>query len=248
MKKTRIYGLMGKIGLFKMIKIMRFTIFILFLSLSQTFAVNSYSQQAKLSLDMRNARLEDVIDKIEKNSEFFFMYNKRMIDVDRKVDIQVEEKSVNDVLDKIFANTDISYSIKDRQILLIKSSLANTGNESITQQQKSVSGDVTDSSGATLPGVSVVVKGTTIGVITDMDGKYSFSKVPENARFYADLKTISDAGFLAEFIVESYEYVMIIPSTVNLNLNGYNHWKMERQLDVDLLKKRYKINYRALPY
>lgn len=78
--------------------------------------------------------------------------------------------------------------------------------------------------------------------------KANRSKVPENARFYADLKTISDAGFLAEFIVESYEYVMIIPSTVNLNLNGYNHWKMERQLDVDLLKKRYKINYRALPY
>jgi TonB-linked SusC/RagA family outer membrane protein len=181
MKKTRLYGLMEKIGLFKMIKIMRFTIFILFLSLSQTFAVNSYSQQAKLSLDMRNARLEDVIDKIEKNSEFFFMYNKRMIDVDRKVDIQVEEKSVNEVLDKIFANTYISYSIKNRQILLINSRLADTGNESITQQQKSVSGNVTDSSGATLPGVSVIVKGTTIGIITDMDGKYTLSNVPGNA-------------------------------------------------------------------
>lgn len=181
MKKNRIYGLMEKIGLFKMIKIMRFTIFILFLSLSQTFAVNSYSQQAKLSLDMRNARLEDVIDKIEKNSEFFFMYNKRMIDVDRKVDIQVDEKSVNEVLDKIFVNTGITYSIKDRQILLISNRLADTGNEYITQQQKSVSGNVTDSSGATLPGVSVVVKGTTIGIITDLDGNYTLSKVPENA-------------------------------------------------------------------
>ena len=95
MKKNRTYGLMEEIGLFKMIKIMRFTIFILFLSLSQTFAVNSYSQQTKLSLDLRNVRVEDVIDKIEKSSEFFFMYNKSMIDVDRKVNIQVEEKSVN---------------------------------------------------------------------------------------------------------------------------------------------------------
>lgn len=74
------------------------------------------------------------------------------------------------------------------------------------------------------------------------------SKVPENARFYSDLKSINDAGFLAEFIVESYENVMIIPSTVNIDTNSYNHWKTERQLDVDLLKKRYKINYRALPY
>lgn len=181
MKKNRIYGLMEKIGLFKMIKIMRFTIFILFLSLSQTFAVNSYSQQAKLSIDMRNARVEDIIDKIEKNSEFFFIYNKNMIDVDRKVDIQVEEKSVNEVLDKIFANTSITYSIKDHQILLINNRMADTSNESILQQQKSVSGKVTDNSGAGLPGVSVVVKGTTTGVITDMDGKYTIAKVPENA-------------------------------------------------------------------
>jgi TonB-linked SusC/RagA family outer membrane protein len=181
MKKNRIYGLMEKFGLFKMIKIMRFTIFILFISLSQTFALNSYSQQAKLSLDMRNVRVEDVIDKIEKNSEFFFMYNKSMIDVDRKVDIHVEGKSVNEVLDKIFANTGITYSIKDRQILLINNRLVNTGNESIDQQQKTVYGRVTDSSGASLPGVSVSVKGTTNGMITDTDGKYTLTKVPENA-------------------------------------------------------------------
>ena len=172
---------MDKIGLLKMIKIMRFTIFILLLSLSQTFAISSYSQQTKLSLDMRNARVEDIIDKIEKNSQFFFMYNKSMIDVDRKVDIQVEEKSVNEVLDKIFANTGITYSIKDRQILLINNRMVNAGNESIIQQQKSVSGKVTDSTGASIPGVSVVVKGTTVGVITDMDGKYTFSKASDEA-------------------------------------------------------------------
>jgi TonB-linked SusC/RagA family outer membrane protein len=181
MKKNRTYGLMEEIGLFKMIKIMRFTIFILFLSLSQTFAVNSYSQQAKLSLDMRNARVEDVIDEIEKNSEFFFIYNKNMVDVNRKIDIQVKEKSVSEVLDKIFSNTDISYSIKDRQILLINNRMSNTGSESFTQQQKSVSGKVTDSNGGPLPGVSVIVKGTTTGIITDMEGRYTLAKVPENA-------------------------------------------------------------------
>jgi len=181
MKKNRTYGLMESIGLFKLIKIMRFTIFILFLSLSQTFAVNSYSQQAKLSLDMRNARVEEVIDQIEKNSEFFFMYNKNMIDVDRKVDIQAEEKSINEVLDKIFANTGISYSIKDRQILLINSRLQREVKDSNTQQQKSVSGKVTDSTGGPLPGVSVVIKGTTNGTITDLDGKYTLPKVSENS-------------------------------------------------------------------
>ena len=181
MKKNKTYGLMDDIGLLKMIKMMRFTIFILFLSLSQTFAVNSYSQETKLSLDMKNVRVEDVIDRIEKNSEFFFMYNKNMIDIDRKVDLKVEEKSINQVLDKLFENTEISYSVKNRQILLINSRMmAETGNEATSQQQKTISGKVTDASGATLPGVSVVIKGTTIGTPTDLDGKYSLS-VPANS-------------------------------------------------------------------
>lgn len=181
MKKNRINRLMEKIGLFKMIKIMRFAIFILILSLSQTFAGNSYSQQAKLTLDMKNVRVEDVIDRIEKNSEFFFMYNKNMIDVDRKVDIQVEEKSVNEVLDIIFVNTDITYSIKDRQILLINSQLQSKVKDFNDQQQKSISGKVTDSSSTPLPGVSVVLKGTTVGTITDADGNYTITKIQNNS-------------------------------------------------------------------
>jgi len=135
---------MENIGLLKMIKIMRFTIFILFLSLSQAFAVDSYSQQTKLSLDLKNAKVEDVLDQIEKKSEFFFMYNKGMVDVERKIDIQVEGKGINQILDKVFENTGISYSIKDRQILLINNSMVNSGAENITQQQKPISGKVTD--------------------------------------------------------------------------------------------------------
>ncbi len=182
MKKNRIYGLMEKIGLLKMIKMMRFTIFILLLTISQTFATNSYSQQTKLSLDMRNARVEDIIDQIEKNSEFFFMYNKGMIDVDRKVDVVVEGKVINQVLDIIFENTDISYSIKDRQILLINNRLQGDDIElSSSQLQKSVSGKVTDSNGNALPGVTVVVKGTTNGSITSGNGVYSLSNIPAKA-------------------------------------------------------------------
>lgn len=180
MKKNSTYGLLYEFGLFKMIRIMRFTIFILFLSLTQAFAVNSYSQQTKLSLDMRNARIEEVIDRIEKNTEFFFLYNRSLIDVDRKVDIRAEEKNVSEVLDNLFRGTDVSYSIKDRQILLINNNIFGYINE-ISQQQKSVSGKVTDGEGNPLPGVSVVVKGTSNGVISDENGKYSISRIPEKA-------------------------------------------------------------------
>jgi len=207
MKKNRTYGLMENIGLLKMIKIMRFTIFILFLSLSQAFAVDSYSQQTKLSLDLKNAKVEDVLDKIEKSSEFYFMYNKGMVDVERKIDIQVEGKGINQILDKIFENTGISYSIKDRQILLINSRMDATGNEIITQQQKSISGKVTDSSGSPLPGVSVVVKGTTTGTITDGNGNYSISNVPENATLQ-----FSFVG------MKTQEFVVGNKTTINITL------------------------------
>ncbi len=182
MKKNRTYGLVDSIGLLKMLKMMRFTLYFLLLTLSQAFAVSTYSQQTKLSLDMKNARVEDVIDQIEKSSEFFFMYNKGMVNVDRKVDIVVEGQLVNQILDKLFENTDVTYSIKDRQIMLINSHLQGESGEATSQQQKkTISGKVTDTSGATLPGVSVIVKGTTIGIISDNNGSYSLSNVPENA-------------------------------------------------------------------
>ena len=181
MKKNSTYWLMENICLLKMLKMMRFTIFILLLSLSQAFAANTYSQETKLSLDMKNARVEDVIDQIEKNSEFFFMYNKNMINVDRRVDVKVDEKMVTEVLNAIFANTDIVYSIKDRQIMLINTRLQGEGIEMASQQQKSVTGKVTGPSGEPIPGATVAVKGTTTGVITSNDGHFSLS-VPASAK------------------------------------------------------------------
>jgi TonB-linked SusC/RagA family outer membrane protein len=180
MKKNSTYGLMENICLLKLLKMMRFTIFILLLSLSQAFAVNTYSQETKLSLDMKNARVEDVIDQIEKNSEFFFMYNKNMIDVDRKVDVKVDEKMVTEVLNTIFANTDIVYSIKDRQIMLINSRFQGESVEMASQQQKSVTGRVSEKSGVPIPGATVILKGSTTGTATDIDGKFSIL-IPSDA-------------------------------------------------------------------
>lgn len=84
--------------------------------------------------------------------------------------------------------------------------------------------------------------------LTVLGRKKSRSTIPENFNFYSDLKSINDAGYLAEFVMETYENVMIVPNYVDLDFSGYNNWKRERELKVDLLKKRYKINYRALPY
>ena len=101
-----------------------------------------------------------------------------MINVDQTVSIDTKDQTIKVILDELLKGTDIKYSVVNRQIIL--SNLE--GISGLTaQQQKSISGKVTDSTGGSLPGVTVLVKGTTTGVITDMDGKYTITKVPQNA-------------------------------------------------------------------
>ena len=155
---------------------MRITMFILLASILQTFANDTYSQKTRLSLDVTNQKLVDVLDEIENQSEFFFLYNEKLIDTDRAVTISVNNRKIDDILDELFAGTDVVYTITDRKIILAPSYLSET-----VQQQKSVSGTVTDESGQPLPGVTVVVKGTTQGTVTNADGNYSLTNIPEDA-------------------------------------------------------------------
>lgn len=136
-----------------------------------------YSQQTKVNLNVQKTTVKDVLKLIEEQSEFSFMYNASKIDVSREIDLSVEQTSVEEALKKIFFGQDVSFKVIDRNIIIT----TNGTEPSSGQQQKSVSGKVTDSAGVGLPGVSVVVKGTTSGVITDMDGKYAITKISENA-------------------------------------------------------------------
>lgn len=160
----------------KTLLIMRIAVILLLVGFLQTRANDAYSQKTKLSFDFSNTKLVEVLDQIENKSEFFFLYNEKLIDTNRKVSIMAKDQGIEDVLKSLFKDTNISFSIIDRKIIL--SPMEHSG---ISQQQKSVSGIVTDSSGASLPGVSVVVKGTNTGTITDADGKFSIGNVPENA-------------------------------------------------------------------
>ncbi len=172
------FSVLEGLALKKLFRMARFTIFCFFLGLVQSLAVETYAQQARLSLKLENEKLESALRAIEKESEFFFLYNKDLIDVDRIVNLDATNQTIKTILDKLLEGTDIKYAVVNRQIILSNLEgiygLAN-------QQQKSVSGKVTDSSGGSLPGVSVVIKGTTSGVISDISGNYSITSIPENA-------------------------------------------------------------------
>jgi len=158
---------------------MKWSLFFFCLGIIQVWAVDSYSQQTRFSLTYERTRLVNVLNDIENQSEFYFLYNEDFVDVNKTVNVQVKDQTIEQVLDQLLEKTGIVYSIHDRQIVLTNSD--NTDQGFVTQTQRTVSGKVTNSSGEPLPGVTIVVKGTTQGTITDIDGKFALKEVPEKA-------------------------------------------------------------------
>jgi TonB-linked SusC/RagA family outer membrane protein len=180
MKKKQFKIVSGFIEIWKskLLLTMKLTVIALCLTVFQGFALITHGQSAKVNLKMENISIKQVLRLIENQTNFFFIYNGKFVNVERKVDVNIENQSINDALIEIFTGTDIKYEIDNRQILL--SSLDGDSRSSI-QQQKSVSGKVTETSGSPLPGVTIVVKGTTNGTITDENGTYSLTNTPTNA-------------------------------------------------------------------
>ena len=162
----------------KLLMIMKLTTAFILLAVLTVHA-KSYSQQTKLSFSFQKTSIAEVLSFIEDKTEFYFFYKENELDVNKLIDIDISNGDIQLVLDQILAGTNFEYSLINRYIVITPKTDGNV--EILSQQQKSVSGKVTDSSGGSLPGVSVVVKGTTTGVITDMDGKYTLARVPENA-------------------------------------------------------------------
>ena len=160
---------------------MRLTLYALILAFAQSYALSGYAQATKLNLKMENSSVREVLLEIENISEFRFLYNSKMVDVDRKVSVNFKEQTIDKALNKLFKNTGAAYRIIDRQVVLYAKSEPVLETAELQQQQRTVSGKVTDSSGQPLPGATIVLKGTTQGTVTNTDGEYSFSSLPENA-------------------------------------------------------------------
>lgn len=158
----------------KKILIMRNTLLFLFVTVFQALAGSSFSQTTKLNLEMKNATVREVLSKIEENSNFYFLYNEELVDVNRKVSLSIKNESIENVLSRLFDQADVKATINDRHIVLTPVS----GNSA--QQRKNISGTVKDAIGQPLPGVTVIIEGTTIGAITGVDGSYVLSNVPDN--------------------------------------------------------------------
>jgi TonB-linked SusC/RagA family outer membrane protein len=179
-QKLRVFGnhhLFDDRAFKKFLKMMRLTVFCFLIGLAQVMAVETYAQMTKLSMKVNNEPLEKVLKFIEDESEFFFLYNKDLIDVEQKVSVNVKDETIQSILNEVLTGKNINFSVFDRQIVLTNIDLINE----LIAQQKTVSGKVTDSNNQPLPGVTVVVKGTTNGTVTNADGNYSLANIPSDA-------------------------------------------------------------------
>ena len=179
MKKKLIRGIsLDREKVRKIWMTMRLIGLLFFVSLLHVSA-SVYSQKTKLNIRVENASLQQVFKVLQEQSEFDFFYKNEQIPTEARVSIQYQNESIEVILDKILTGTGLTYHVLDTDIVISANGASKS--EINSQQQKSVSGKVTDSSGASLPGVSIVVKGTTNGTITDGNGNYSLSNIPENA-------------------------------------------------------------------
>ncbi|MDD2382225.1 MAG: carboxypeptidase-like regulatory domain-containing protein, partial [Mariniphaga sp.] len=136
----------------------------------------SYSQVTKLDLSLKNASLESIIWTMKKQSEFSFFYNSDDVKGVEGIDADFKNSTAEEILNTILEGTGLTFDIVHKTVIIrkdyrIKPRLVEKLDLQ-QPQQKEISGKVTDSSGLPLPGVSVIVKGTTLGTVSNSDGEF----------------------------------------------------------------------------
>ncbi len=180
MKKIRTDWANTQYGLVKFFRIMRLSLFLLLFLIAQSWAIESYSQKTVLNLNMSNVNVVDILEEIENQTDYYFLFNYEQLNINKKINVKLNNSKIDEALNQILKDTGLNYAIKDRQII-IKKEQQTEANFSSVQQQKTVTGKVVDEDGLPLPGVTVVVKGTTTGTITDTDGDYTIPDVTSNS-------------------------------------------------------------------
>ena len=148
-------------------RIMRITSILLFVLIFSLHAIDSSSQNARISIRANNTSLKEVLNTIEKQTDYLFVYNVN-VDTNLKVVVNARNQPVKQILDNLFSTIGLSY-VQEGSYIVVSSSEKNE----INQQRTTITGIVTDINGEPIIGANIVEKGTTNGTITDIEGKYS---------------------------------------------------------------------------
>ncbi len=195
---------------------MKLTFLFLVISLL-TFTAEASAQ--KVSISLNNVKVEKILSTITKQTGLSVAYSKQIVNLDRRMSIQVEDADVAQVLEKLVADTNLSYEIKNNKIYLFEKSP--TTIPIVAQQKKHITGIVVDQNGDPIIGANVVEKGTTNGTVTNLDGEFS-------------LNTISDATLLITYIGYTEK---------NIPIKGENNLKIILKEDVEALEEVVVVGY-----
>ena len=157
-------------------RIMRISTFLLMVCVFCSYAGNAHSQNAKVSIRMNNVKLDKILNEIENQTDYLFIYNNQ-VDINKITSVKVKNEAVAQVLDRILSGTGINYELEGTHIILTTEAIKDLHAQ---QQAKTVTGTVTDVSGEPIIGANIRIKGTTTGTITDIDGNFSIGAKPQS--------------------------------------------------------------------
>jgi TonB-linked SusC/RagA family outer membrane protein len=163
--------------------VMKLTILLTLLA-TLNVSASLYSQDTKLNLTVKDKTVKEVIKLIENQSNFRFFFSDDFLDLNKRVSFTAQNKNINEVLTGLLVEGTVTFKVLDNNVVVITPSSA---------QQVKISGEITDSgNGEALPGVNVVVKGSTRGVTSDMNGKFTIDVNP------TDVLVFSYVGYLTK--------------------------------------------------
>ncbi len=147
-------------------RVMKLILSLLLLCVSTVFSVNVSSQTTRVNIVANELSVKEIIRQIEDQTDYLFVYSNEKVDLSHRISLNASEASVFSVLNRIFENSDIVYVMEGNNILLMKKGTFPQ------QKDKLLKGTVKDQSGEPVIGANVVVKGTTNGTVTDVNGNF----------------------------------------------------------------------------
>lgn len=179
--------------------------------------LNGVADAQTIALKMRNVTVKQAMDELKEKSGYSFVFSSQDFDTSKKISVSVDNEDVREAIRQITEGQDVTYEIKGKDIIIRKITQQNVP----TGKKKTVTGTVLDPMGEPIPGANVVVKGTTNGTVTDMDGKFTL-EVPENS-----VLQISYLGF----------------NTQEVSVKGKKDFSIQMQEDTQALDEVVVIGY-----
>ncbi|WP_292267550.1 SusC/RagA family TonB-linked outer membrane protein [Butyricimonas sp.] len=177
----------------------RWFLFLLFLVFTTQLSQRAYCQEVKMTFSLKNATLKEVINEIKRISAYDFVYSDSYLSAFKQRDVSYKDATIDAVLSDCLKGTGLIYAINGQTIVIRRE-------ETKAEQTKVVTGKVSDMNGSPLPGVTILIKGLTVGTVSDVNGNYKLG-VP----------TTGEVTLMFSFIGMKTQYITV-KEKLNINV------------------------------